>query len=138
MGFSWRVLHFQKQKGNMNIFTKQKPLMNSPALCWFSNCLYSQVRFRQVPDDSFWRRRNALKTRLTFVHIYTMYHTCTTLLSNKCKLLYTRNVMVVYYTYYVHWIWYSTWSQPRKSFRLRFSRCDIFLSICISCLQLII
>ena len=125
MGFSWCVT-FSETERNLYIFHKTKPLMNSPALCWFSNCLYSQVRIRQVPDDSFWRRWSAFKTRLAFVYIYiciTMYNFTFETNVN----FYICNVMVVYFTYYVHWIWYSTWSQPRKCFRLRFSGCETTL-----------
>ena len=99
--------------------------MNSPALCWFSNCLYSQVHVRQVPGGIFWWRRSAQKTRLYFCS-YDICITCTIYFWNKCKLSNICNVMVVYFDYYMHWIWYSTWSQPRKCFRLWFSGCDIF------------
>ena len=126
MGFSWITNLFGKLK-EIGTFSENKHLMNTPALCWFSNHLYSQVHVRQVPDDIFWWRRNAPKTRLV-LFIWYMYNFCTNYFWTKCKLSYICNVMVVYCDYYVHWIWYTTWSQPRKCFRLWFSGCDRLVS----------
>ena len=113
---------FRKQKGNLYIFHKTKSLMNSPTLCWFSNRLCSQVSVRTGTRRWFCSILECAEDQFVLL-LYTMYHLYNFTFETNVNFSIC-NVMVVYFTYYLHWIWYSTWSQPRKCFRLRFSGCD--------------
>ena len=72
------VTYFQKQKGSMNIFTKQNYLWTHQCYADFQNHLCSQVNVRTGTEDPFFRRWSAQKTRfILFIYIYyvsQLYH----------------------------------------------------------------
>ena len=75
-------------------FHKTKLLMNSPALCWFSNRLCSQVSVRTGTRRSFLLEDGVHEDPLHFVYIYYVSQLYKLYFWNNCKTLLC-NVMVV-------------------------------------------
>ena len=95
MGLSWEYTDtFSETERKHKHFHKTKLLMNSPALCWFSNRLCSQVNVRTGTRRFLLIRRWSTWRSVSFVYIYYVSQLYKLYFWNNCKTLLC-NVMVV-------------------------------------------